>query len=351
MTCVSFNLLIQILSIVLVIKLTKSDDPIPLVILYEANEGYHHSLLPILAAKSFQFHHPLSKVILLGKTLVKGCKHCVTVSLDELKLHDPREQSFLLHYIHSSSTSVQYQQVCFRRYFWLFQLMKEHSIAKVLFADVDIMYTTNINEVVDIEKSQNMAFSPVGTWFTIWSIETLNVFCDFIVDFYQRPANLVYADMIKFNTVPGKMQPPLHWPKGIPPREWSDMFVLQCFLASDPVVLNSFSFLNQNVKYSFPFVNQNVSSIKNADFLGNAHDVLKEASHSGLMQILSWEQKHLNDNRVRNMNCSYAIPKYHEQMIPGIHFQGNLKSQALGIFKHMFKDLDDECRKTLGLLL
>jgi len=340
MTCVSFNLLIQILSIVLVIKLTKSDDPIPLVILYEANEGYHHSLLPILAAKSFQFHHPLSKVILLGKTLVKGCKHCVTVSLDELKLHDPREQSFLLHYIHSSSTSVQYQQVCFRRYFWLFQLMKEHSIAKVLFADVDIMYTTNINEVVDIEKSQNMAFSPVGTWFTIWSIETLNVFCDFIVDFYQRPANLVYADMIKFNTVPGKMQPPLHWPKGIPPREWSDMYLLHAFLESDPVVINGFSFLNQNL-----------TSFENVRFLSNPHNILKEASHSELMLILSWEQKHLNDNRVRNMNCSYAIPKYHEQMIPGIHFQGNLKSQALGIFKHMFKDLDDECRETLGLLL
>jgi len=340
MTCVSFNLLILILSVVLVTKLTKSDDPIPLVILYEANEGYHHSLLPILAAKSFQFHHPLSKVILLGKTLVKGCKHCVTVSLDELKLHDPREQSFLLHYIHSSSTSVQYQQVCFRRYFWLFQLMKEHSIAKVLFADVDIMYTCNINEVFEIEKSQNMAFSPVGTWFTIWSIETLNVFCDFIVDFYQRPDNLVYADMIKFNTVPGKMQPPLHWPKGIPPREWSDMYLLHAFLESDPVVINGFSFLNQNL-----------TSFENVRFLSNPHNILKEASHSELMLILSWEQKHLNDNRVRNMNCSYAIPKYHKQMIPGIHFQGNLKSQALRIFKHMFKDLDDECRETLGLLL
>jgi len=326
-------------------KVTKQDfssrhaEHIPLVLVYEGgNRWPAHDIMPTIAAKSFQFYNGLSRIFILGNRKI-DCKSCFSVDLQKLKMKDPREHKFAQHYIHVSSNNVEYEMFCFRRHFWLLQFMREHSISKVLFTDVDIMYTSNVIELIGVGSYQNIAMKPYGSFFVVWTIEALNLFCDFMIDFYRQPTQKIFQDIINISDRYIGHKPPPSWPKGEKVKQWSDMYIFQAFLQSDPGIGDSFYLLSTN--QTFP----------NWSLFDNARKFLEARNKQKLVDVLSWEQKTIRMRHFGNMTCSYANPSYQNAEIPGIHFQGYTKQQQLPMFNHMFKNLDAKCKEYLDLLL
>jgi hypothetical protein len=98
-------------------------------------------------------------------------------------------------YKHMSTNYIEFESLCFLRFFHMLNYVKNNKIDKFLYCDSDAVYLKYLDFEGMLGKNQCLACKPfeqdeyedvVSAHFSIWTKDGLESFCDFILDIYGR---------------------------------------------------------------------------------------------------------------------------------------------------------------------
>lgn len=247
------------------------------------------------------------------------------VDLGALRNKDQREISFTQDYVHSSINNREYEMNCFRRFFWLRQLMKVTGLRHVLLADADMMFLGNVFRSYGLtDKLPFFALSRTSTYFSYWSLKILDEFCSYIHNFYKRPKEEVFADIGRYGLVRGSAghewaigpKPSAEgWPTWMTPKQFSDMWIFTAFLDHRP---------DLQAHLKFPRVHP-------PEIWRPLEILHKLKSQSGICYTLdnvsSQEFRWAEISRERQR---FLMPVVNGTQPVALHFQGDCKSSMVG---------------------
>lgn len=248
------------------------------------------------------------------------------VDVGSLQNKDQREVSFMKDYVHSSVNPLSYERNCFRRFFWLQQLMKTTGISHALLADADILFLDNVFRYYGLtEKRSFFALSSSSSYFSYWSIQALDEFCNYIFSFYQRPKEQIFVDIEKYGIFRGPgasvQQPAAEgWPSWMPPKQFSDMWIFAAFLDHHP-----------DLQVNLQFPGQQRGEVWKPRAI--MHDVKAKTGScytqdNVTSQEFQWLEVAQGKNRV-------LMPIVNGIRVPALHFQGDCKGSIVGAAKRI----------------
>ena len=98
-------------------------------------------------------------------------------------------------YVHMSSNSVSFELICIKRWFLLRNYMNKYNIDVCYYSDSDVMIYDNLTAVYSFYKEFDAAYTmteyqenyrwSASACCSFWKRETINRFCDFILDLYS----------------------------------------------------------------------------------------------------------------------------------------------------------------------
>jgi lipopolysaccharide biosynthesis glycosyltransferase len=103
-------------------------------------------------------------------------------------------------YRHMSYNNEMFEKLCFLRFFNILEYCKENKIDKFLYCDSDAIFLENLNfeNILGDElcvgckpEEQNKFEDVTGAHFSIWSLEGLEDFCNFILDTYSKNIDIL----------------------------------------------------------------------------------------------------------------------------------------------------------------
>jgi len=219
---------------------------IPVFIVHEGNQGYLENSISLCSQ-----YHP---VILVGDTTNKymaenwiACEQIVSEPLEDF------ERS----YIHMSTNSEFFEKICFRRYFYMYQIAKQYNYEKFIHIDSDVMLLNKLPDLLEnsskmaaffVPKNQKKYQFTASPHVSYWTLAGLGHFIKFILDTYNFNINNL-QDKFMYHKQ-------MNMPGGV-----CDMTLLYLFyLKNQSKILNLFDVHSCYIDYN---INQNNSSYKN----------------------------------------------------------------------------------------
>lgn len=203
-------------------------------------------------AMSALYFHPDASVVMLTDNkdeLKKYAKNETQVqcgdssqlqvfNVEDFREKDSREVEFNKNYVHSSRNPEAMEKGCIQRFFWLRAYMKASGVGRVLFADGDILFADDVFKRYQLTRSVPFfTLYPESTFFTYWSAEVLDDFCNYINDFYARPKQELFSDIEKYGShTVHNVVAPVGWTYGLFSRQFSDMYIFREFLRARPAL-------------------------------------------------------------------------------------------------------------------
>lgn len=127
-------------------------------------------------------------------------------------------------YRHSSVNIYAKELFCFTRFMMVKKLVHDEALKQILFADADMMLTSNIFVELALNGSSHLrTIFRSTTYLSMWKTEGLDAFVEYMVFFYSRPMAEIEKDILKFgsrshtSTAPGFI------------TQFSDMSLLRIF--------------------------------------------------------------------------------------------------------------------------
>ena len=285
---------------------------IPIIILHIGNQEYLQ--IVIQQAESYN-----NDVILIGDDSNKGfCeKH-----YDYHQLEDESSKLFGQIYKHISPNNLEFEGICIQRWFIIHNLMKKLNIEKAFICDSDILFFCNINQIVNnyykkdiyISTSSHKTHS-VTAGQSIWTIEKLKEFTDYILEFYKN-SDWNYITNYWNNLV---IKSEIEKLTGI-----SDMYLLYCFLTKTNFNDNHFNFNGDKLSIDY-----DLSQTVDDSFFDNSIDI-----DSDYFGINKWEQEFYDfnipniENKIKKFSWYNGLPYCYNKnfkkkfRVNSIHFHG-----------------------------
>jgi hypothetical protein len=152
-----------------------------------------------------KYASPNSKVVLLGTPGHPFNASDIQVeNIDDLESQDMAK--FIHSYRHMSPNLQAFEMMCFLRWFYLLEYMRQNKVQSVLHLDSDVLLYSSIDTISDVysdvvedcaysilERSYNASdlFMNASAHISYWTIEKLEEFCYFAIDSFQNPDILV----------------------------------------------------------------------------------------------------------------------------------------------------------------
>ena len=222
------------------------EDIIPLIIVHEGAQEYLK--LAIDSASKYN-----KKVFLIGDGSNKNfCDNWYSSELLKSELY----LKFKSVYKHMSSNSYEFELLCFKRYFSLYEFVKKKEIKKFIMLDSDLLTYSNLSDkrIIDFSnidlslsicKNQENYRWSASPHCSFWKLETLEKFILYCIDVYENNID-VLEEKYKYhelNNIPG----------GI-----CDMTLLYLFIKN-----NEFKFLNTAINSNGSVFDHKLSTTEN----------------------------------------------------------------------------------------
>lgn len=146
-------------------------------------------------------------------------------------------------YRHSSANKFEYEFKAFERYLVVQDFVEKAGMDSVLMIDFDIVVFEDIFRLLPPDTT----ITPYATFATHWSRRSLDAFVEFMFAFYSRNVSAIVADLSTFGDRSPGMEKALQknadisswWPDGVERAHFSDMYMLQAFIASRPELMHT----------------------------------------------------------------------------------------------------------------
>ena len=281
---------------------------IPVIIVHIGNQEY----LNICIKNNEYFNND---VYLIGDETNKNiCKNHINYKDIKSKTLD----KFNKLYKHISPNNILFEKICIQRWFYIAEFMKEKKINKAFICDSDVLLYCNINNLVNKYYKDDLYFVsmndkiPVNACQSIWTLDKLNKFINFIVEFYEK------NDWIYIQNYWNKYNDKLTG--GI-----SDMYLLYCYITNTKFKDNYFNLntklipskndLTNNVNNRFfdNSINKNMNCFKNNKWEMKEYK-FNIANMENIIKKIIWINRLpycYNYNNKKNLKCN------------SIHFHGS----------------------------
>lgn len=218
-------------------------------------------------------------------------------------------------YKHVSPNNINFEKICIERWIIINNFMKTENIEKAFICDSDVLLYCNINNIINEYYTNDFYISTTTTFYnvtagqSIWSLNKLSSFVEFIFDFYN---NNIWEYIINYwynydNKLYG----------GI-----SDMYLLYCFITKTNFKDNHFVLDNKRLSIEYDLTQPKLSS-----FFDNSIDldcdtflINRWKRKEYLFNIQNMENKIKKFDFINNIPYCYNLNTNENNRVYSIHF-------------------------------
>ena len=224
-------------------------------------------------------------------------------------------------YKHISPNNYPFEKICIERWIIIFNFMKVLNIEKAFICDSDVLVYCNVDNIINNFYKDDLYISTTNTFYrvtagqSIWSLTQLELFIQFIYDFYQNN-DWEYIENY-WSSYNDKIY------GGI-----SDMYLVYCFLTGTNFKNNHF-----NPDLTILKKDYDLSQIRYNCFFDNSID-----NDSDAFKINRWQQKKYDFN-VANMKNSIKDFTFKNGLPYCLNLNTNMENRVYSIHFHGCKSL------------
>ena len=280
---------------------------IPIIIFHIGNQKYLELVIN-------QAHKYNNEVILIGD---EHNKHLCENHYNYNKTQNHYNTDFTKYYKHISPNNEPFEKICIERWICILNIMKSQNIEKSFICDSDVLVYCDVDNLIQNDYKDDLYISTTTTkkkvtaGQSIWTLNKLQEFVDFIINFYKN-SDWEYISSY-WDSYTEKLT------GGI-----SDMYVLYCFLTKTTFADNHFAFKTELLSKKY-----DLSQVVENRFFDNSIDL-----DSDVFGINKWDQEFHEfnipniENKIKKIqwknNTPYCLNKNSNTpvQVNSLHFHG-----------------------------